>query len=86
MIYKDKVVLNDPVYYVPSYSGVDRVSILKLRDGDMALVQPHSTKKECKPFSIPLVHIFNTEKDANTGRRAWEQYRRKQKKATKEVR
>lgn len=83
MINKDKIVFNEPNYYVPTYSGASKVSIMKLKKESIALVKIYSKKKDFKPFVIPLTHIYNTERAANVGRREWEKYMRDRKKNRK---
>ncbi len=78
MINKDKIKLNEEIYYVPSYSGATKVSIIEVITNDKVLVKPASNaRKEFKPFTIPLIHVFNKPKDAQIGKRAWESYMRK---------
>lgn len=75
MINKEKIKLNEEIYYVPSYSGTTKVSIIEIINDDKVLVKPVSqNKKEFKPFTTPLVHVFNRAEDARIGKRAWESY------------
>ena len=78
MINKDKIKLNEQIYYVPSYGGVTRVKIIKILSGDKLLVKQVSNKgKEFKPYTIPLLHVFNKAEHAHIGERAWESYMRR---------
>lgn len=79
MINKDKITYNEPIYFVPSYCGVQKVSILRLKNNDIACVKGTSKKKELKPYNIPLVHIYNTDNAARVGRRSWENWKKKSK-------
>ena len=82
MININEIVFNEPLYFVPEYSGVTKVSIVKLLDDGSALVKQFSKKKDLKPFSRSIMYIYNNSKDAYRGRRAWETSKRKQKKGT----
>lgn len=77
MVNKNKITLNDPVYFTPNYSGAVKISILKLYDDETALVQIHPVTKDAKNFCIPLEHIYNQAKHAKNGKHAWESYMRK---------
>lgn len=84
MINVAKIKYNEPIYYAPSYGNSMRVSIIKLINDDIALVQLSlKTKKDLKPFSIPITHIYNKPEDAYRGRREWENYMRKRKRGQK---
>lgn len=85
MINKDKIVLNEPVYYMPIYSGAVKIKILELKNDNVALVQMvfKKSKKKFKPFTIPIQHIYNKPGHAYLGRREWENYMRKNKKHKK---
>lgn len=83
MVNTEEIVFNEPVYYVPEYSGVIKVSIIKLLDDGKALIKQASKKKDLKPFPTPMAYIYNSSKDAYRGRRAWESYKRKSKKELK---
>lgn len=85
MINGEKIVFNEPLYYAPDYSGIIRISILRLLDDGRALVKQSSKKKDLKPFPMQLAHIYNSDGAAAKGRRAWESYQRKNKKASKAV-
>lgn len=80
MVSKEKIVFDEPLYYMPNYDGVIRISILKLLDGERVLVKQYSQKKDYKPFSTPIAHIYNCSKDADKGRRTWEAYKRRKSK------
>lgn len=78
MIDVSKIKYNELIYYTPSFSNNMKVAVIKLISDDVALVQPRSKKdKEAKPFSVPIEHIYYKAVDANSGRRAWENYMRK---------
>jgi len=85
MINLEKIQYNEPIYYVPSYTGVCKVSILHKLSGDtpMMLVKPYSKKKDFKAFPTPLEFIFNSEEDAKHSGRDWEHYMRQRKKDEK---
>ena len=76
MINKDRIKLNEQNYYVPSYDGVTRVKIIKILSDDKLLVKQVSKNKdkEFKPYTIPLIHVFNKAEHARIGKRAWESY------------
>ena len=79
MINKDKIKLNEQIYYVPSYGGVTRVKIIKILSDDKLLVKQVSKNKnkEFKPYTIPLLHVFAKSEHAHIGERAWESYMRR---------
>ncbi len=77
MINKDKIAFGEPIYFMPSYGGTIKVSVLKLLDSERALVKQFSKDKDLKPFPTPIVHIYDRSEDSAKGRRVWEEYRRK---------
>ena len=77
MVNREKIIFNESSYYMPDYSGTIKVSVLKLLDDERALVKQHKKNKDLKPFPIPITHIYNRAEDADKGRRAWEEYKRK---------
>ena len=79
MINKGKIEYNIARYYIPGYNDVRTVSVIRVFGNGCALVQPYSSGKDSKPFSIPLEHIYNAKEHAKTGKRAWESYERKRK-------
>lgn len=79
MINKDKIKYNEPIYYMPNYSGIIKISILKSINNTMVLVKPYSAKKDFKPFTTPIQHIYNKPEHARIGRREWEHYMRHRK-------
>ena len=84
MINTAKIKYDEPIYYAPSYGNAMKVSIVKLIADDVALVKPSFKKqKDFKPFTIPIMHLFNKPEDANRGRREWENYMRKRKRGLK---
>lgn len=84
MINVEKIKYNEPIYYVPAYSTLAKVSIIRLKANDMAVVKPFSRKKDFKPYPIPIKYIYNKAKDARIGRRNWENYMRKRKRGQKD--
>lgn len=79
MINKNEIKFGEPIYYMPSYSGTSKISVLKLLDNERVLVKPYSKNRDFKPFPTPMAHIYNNSQDAYRGRRAWESYKRKSK-------
>lgn len=83
MINKNKIIYNEPIYYIPNYSKTaNKVKLIKCLNNDKMLVQivVNKGKKESKPFTIPIQHIFNKPEDARFGAREWENYMRKKNK------
>lgn len=81
MINKDKIKYNEPIYYMPTYGGVIKISILKAINDSVMLVKPTSKKKDFKSFTTPIEHIFNKPEHAQRGVREWEHYMRHRKKS-----
>lgn len=79
MIHEEKIVFDEPCYFMPNYGGIIKVSVLKLLDGERALVKQHSKNKDLKPFPTPIAHLYNRAEDAARGRKAWEAYRKRAK-------
>ncbi len=83
MINKDKIKYNEPIYYMPTYGGVIKITIIKAINDTMMLVKPISKKKDFKAFRTPIEHIFNKPEHAQRGCREWEHYMRHRKKDEK---
>lgn len=77
MVKKDELIIGNQ-YYVPSYSGVEKVALLSV-DGDFAIVQT----KNSKPFYRKLQYLFIDHDAAKQSKRSWESGRRKGKKKKK---
>lgn len=80
MINTEKIVFDEPVYFMPNFSGPVKISILKLLDNGNVLVKQSSKKKDLKPFTTQLAHIYNEQKDANRGCRSWQSSKKRSKK------
>lgn len=80
MINKSKIKYNEPIYYMPTYSGVIKISIIKSIHNNMMLVKPYSKKKDFKAFTTPIEHIYNKPEHAQRGCREWKHYMRHRKK------
>ncbi len=87
MIQKEKIIYNQPLYYVPQYGGATKVSILRVfGDGCALVVRRPKKDKDIKPFPIPLDFIFSTMQDACRSEREWEHWKRKHRKERKRKR
>lgn len=82
MINIEKIKYEEPIYYVPTYAGAEKVKVIKLTDANTALVQSAS-RPESKPFTRKLGHIYNDQNAALRGKRSWEASVRKVKKNRK---
>lgn len=82
MINKDKIVLNEYVYWTCQYSGAAKVKILKVLDNDRVLVDTMIKKQA--PIVRELKFIFNKEEYAKTAMKEWEHAERKRKREEKE--
>lgn len=58
MINKENIKFFEPIYYVPTYSDICKVSIGKLVSDNVAIVKPYSKKKDFKAFPIAIEHIY----------------------------
>lgn len=75
VINREKIVLHEQFYYVPTYTGVAKVTIEKIAENDLLIVK--ATNKKAKPFVILIDHVYNKPEHANIGRRDWEHWKRK---------
>lgn len=82
MINKDKIKYNEPIYYMPTYGGMIKITILKAINDTIMLVRANS-KKDCKAFTTPIKHIYNKPEHALHGVREWEHYMRHKKRKNK---
>lgn len=80
MINAEKIVFDEPVYFMPNFSGPIKVSIIKLLDNGNVLVKQSSKKKDLKPFTTQLAHIYNKQENANRGCRSWQSSKKRSKK------
>ena len=81
MINKDKIVLNEYIYWTCQYSGAVKVKILEVIDDKTVRVDTPIKKQA--PLVRDLEFIFNKEEHARTAKRDWEHA---EKKAMKEER
>lgn len=65
MINKDKIVLHEKAYYVPTYTGVAKVNIEKIAENNLLIVKATTKKKDVKPFVILIDHVYNKPEHAN---------------------
>lgn len=72
MINAEKIVFEKQNYYTPSWSGVTTVKILEVLPKGKVRVKAGESI-----FVRSIQYMFNTAKDANTSRRAWESFERK---------
>lgn len=79
MINKDKIKYNEPIYYMPTYGGAIKISIIKAKSDNLMLVKQYSKKKDLKAFVVPIEHIYNKPEHAHRGIREWEHYMRHRK-------
>lgn len=78
MINAEKIVFEKQNYYTPSWSGVTTVKILEVLPKGKVRVKAGDAI-----FVRSIQYMFNTAKDANTSRKAWESFERKRKKVAK---
>lgn len=69
MIKKEDVKFLYKRYYVPSYNGIDAVTILKLDNDYEAYVKGRNYT-----YNIPLAHMYKTKDEALQGKGAWCMY------------
>ena len=69
MINVEKIVFETQNYYTPSWSGVTTVKILEVLPKGKVRVKAGESI-----FVRSIQYMFNTAKDANTSRRAWESF------------
>lgn len=77
MLNTEKIVFDEPIYWMPNFNGSIKVSILKLLDDGRVLVRQYSEKKDLKPYYTQIAHLYNCAENAAKGRRAWEASKRK---------
>lgn len=77
MVNKEKIVLDEPIYWMPNFNGSIKVSIIEVLDDGKVLVRQYSKDKDLKPFHVLLSHLYNSADAAAKGRRAWEASKRK---------
>ena len=70
--------LNNPIYFVPGYCGPVKVQICRI-DKDTAFVKPYSRKKDFATYPIPLKYVADSPEQAKRYGRAWEHWKRKEK-------
>lgn len=70
MVSKEEIIFNEPIYFTSDYSGATKISIIRLFDDGEALVKQYCKKKDFKPFTRPMTHIYTNSKDAEKGRKA----------------
>lgn len=83
MLNKEKIVFDEPIYWMPNFNGSIKASIIEVLDDGKVLVRQYSKDKELKPFQVLLSHLYNSADAAAKGRRAWEASKRKSKKGAK---
>lgn len=75
MINVEKVKFNERCYYVPSYTGCSKVSVIKPVNEQNSAYWVQAKKNN--RFIIGTQHIYETPEAATRGRRAWEKGKRK---------
>lgn len=50
MINKDKIKYNEPIYYMPTYGGTMKISVIKAKTDNLMLVKQYSKKKGFQGF------------------------------------
>lgn len=81
MINKDKMVLNEYIYWTCQYSGAVKVKILEVIDDKTVRVDTPIKKQA--PLVRDLEFIFNKEEHAKKSMKDWERAERKRKQAEK---
>lgn len=83
-IVKDKKIEVGKKYYTCSYTGVERVIIIKIFDNNkFVLVKADREDDKLKPFVRPIKYIFDTANKAKNAKRNWEHDDRKRRKKRK---
>ena len=82
MINREKIILNEYVYWTCQYSGTVKVKILEVLEGDKVLVD--TTIKKQAPIVRELQFIFNKEEHAKKSMKEWEHADRKRRREEKE--
>ena len=81
MINREKMILNEYVYWACQYSGTVKVKILEVLEGNKVLVDT-SIKKQA-PIVRDLQFIFNKEEHAKKSMKEWEHAERKRRREEK---
>lgn len=79
MINIETIRYNEPIYYVPTYGGSVRVSVIQLTDNGNVIVKSMGDKSQDKPYCIPVKFLFKTGEAARKQARNWESWKRKSK-------
>lgn len=79
MINKDKIKYNEPIYYMPTYGGTIKISVIRAKTDNLMLVKQYSKKNDFNAFVTPIEHIYNKPEHAQRGNREWEHYMRHRK-------
>ena len=77
LINKEKIVLHEKFYYVPTYIGIAKVTIEKIVENNLLVVKVAIKNEKAKPFVILIDHVYNKPEHANIGLREWEHWKRK---------
>lgn len=78
MINKEKIIMNEFVYWTCQYTGAVKVKILEILDDDKVLVD--TVIKRQAPITRDLKFIFNKEEHARVAKKDWEHAEKKAKK------
>ena len=86
MVNIDKIVLNEPIYYTPNWSGVTKISVIEIVNDNSILVQPSQNKKgkKFKSFYMSPRFIFTEHEHAKRAGRDWEEHMRNRNKKKRE--
>ena len=86
MVNIEKIVLNEPIYYIPNWSGVARISVIEIVNDNSVLVQAQPSKKgkKFKPFYMSPKFIFTEHEHAKRAGKDWEHHMRNRNKKKKE--
>ena len=50
MINKDKIKYNEPIYYMPTFGGTIKISVIRAKTDNLMLVKQYSKKKRKPSF------------------------------------
>ena len=86
MVNIEKIVLNEPIYYTPKWSGVTRISVTEIVNDNSVLVQVPQNKKgkKFKPFYMSPRFIFTEHEHAERAKRDWKEHMQKRNKRKRE--
>lgn len=79
MINIETIQYETPIYYVPTYGGSLRVSVVRLTENGNVIVKNSGKKSRGRPYPIPIQFLFPTREAARKQARAWESWKRKSK-------